>query len=199
MFESIVRPYKYIQQNPAAVSRVPISEPSALYLVNPPSIHSSESEWRRLTDGTSGRSVKVLGDQAWVGSRSQLWLGRCRTSNLLSLTFFCVFGVGLCGELLYSFFLLYFVLASSRDKFSYSTLTCIKVISVLLISTSRTAVELAQWIFKQRIPTARWPESVCSVKVVGFFLNSFFNLIEHDFMYKSQTRGRRGWIIQYVL
>lgn len=176
--------------------------------------HSSESVWWRLTDGTSGRSVKVLGDQGildWVW----IWALPRPLQNIQLVVFdlfLCVWGRRLWWVAVFFFsFCAAIVFCTgntanlngpSRNKFFYSTLNCTQVISVLLISVSRTSVELVQWIFKQRIPTARWPESVCSLNVEAFFLNSFFNFIEHDFMYKNQTRGphsRRGWIIHYIL
>lgn len=136
MFEFIVRLYKYIQQNPAGVSSVPISEPSAQYLVNPPL-----AAWWRLMDGTSGRSVKVLRDQGildWV----EIW-ALTRPLQDIQLVVFDLF---VCGELQYSFFhfvlQLYLVLAilvnqngPSRDKIFFSILNCtVLLISVELVS-----------------------------------------------------------------
>lgn len=95
MFEFIVRLYKYIQQIPAGVSSVPISEPSAQCLVNPPlAAVTALSLWWRLTDGTSGRSVKVLGDQGildWVG----IWALARPLQNIQLVVFdlfLCVWG-----------------------------------------------------------------------------------------------------------
>lgn len=74
MFEFIVRLYKYIQQNPAGVSSVPISEPSAQYLVNPPlaavtalSLRGGGSLMEHLDALSRCSGIREF----WIGSRSE--------------------------------------------------------------------------------------------------------------------------------
>lgn len=177
MFEFIVRLYKYIQQNPAGVSSVPISEPSAQYLVSPPlaavtalSLCGGGSLMEHL-DALS-RCTGIRPEQPQILDWVKIWASTRPLHNIQLVvfdrflgTFCCVFGVVFCGEVQYSFFpfvlQLYFVLAllvkqnwPSRHKFFYSTLNCTQVISVLLTSTSWTSVGL------QRIPTIRWLSAV---------------------------------------
>lgn len=117
MFEFIVKLYKYIQQNPAGVSSVQISEPSAQYLVSPPSAAVTRvcvvaaHWWNIWTLCQGARGSGLNRHKFWIGSISELRLGRCRTSNLLSLTvFFAPLAVSLGSSFVVSCSILFFLL-----------------------------------------------------------------------------------------